>query len=112
MSNYKETTGTGTTWRRSNQVIINNEYTGPKTIMFFEEDVAIVGDRLLKTPAGMLRSTFDSEYLIQLRDLETGEKTGNVIPQSLVYQALHSLYLDLAERRDANPEGLTEMFPG
>jgi hypothetical protein len=100
MANYQETTGTGTAWRRAKQVVINNDYLGPKKIMFFEEDVVVLGDRVYKTSAEMVNSDYDPTYLIPLRDPETGEKTGNVISQALLYQALSSLYVDLAEKRD------------
>ena len=100
MSNYQETTGSGTAWRRAKQVIINNNYVGPKNVMFFEEDVVLLGDKVFKTEAGMVSSDFDPTYLIQLRDPETGEKTGNVISQAMLYQALSSFYIDLAEKRD------------
>jgi hypothetical protein len=100
MANYKEQTGSGTSWTRAKQVIINNEYAGNKNITFFEENIAQLGDKIFKTESGILSTRFDPEYLISLRNPETGEKTGNVILQSLVYQALYSLYLDLAEARD------------
>lgn len=103
MSNYKETTETGTAWRRARQVLIKNDYDSPqKTIIFTEEDIVSIGDRVIKTDAGMLVATYAPENLISLRDPNTGEKTGNVILQSLVYQALYSLYLETAENRDQN----------
>lgn len=104
MANYKEQTGSGTSWTRAKQVIINNNYNSTKNILFFEEDIATVGDKVFQSSAGMVTAAFDPEYLINLRDPQTGEKTGNVIPQSVIYQAIYSLYLDLAEARDAQVE--------
>ena len=100
MANYKEQTGSGTSWTRAKQVIINNNYNSAKNIVFFEEDIATVGDKVFQTNAGMLNTPFNAQALINLRDPETGEKTGNVLPQALIYQAIYSLYLDLAEARD------------
>jgi hypothetical protein len=104
MANYQETTGSGTSWRRAKQVLIKNPLdTSQKPIMFFEEDVAIVGDKQFTSEGHIVSTNYDPEYPINLRDPETGEKTGNVVTQALVYQALYSLYLDLAERRDSKP---------
>lgn len=106
MANYKETTGTGTTWRRAKQVIIKNDINAvQKSIMFFEEDIANIGDKIFSNDAGILQTNYDPSYVINLRNPQTGERTGNVITQALVYQALYSLYLDTAELRD-NPVDL------
>lgn len=104
MANYKEQTGTGTTWKRANQVIIKNNLNATKNILFFEEDVIQLADKIVQADAGFLSSTYDSAAIINLRDPNTGERTGNTVPQALVYQALYSLYIDLAELRDLNPE--------
>ena len=111
MANYKETTGTGTSWKRARQVIINNNYSGTKNIMFFEEDIAELGGNVFRTDAGLVTTTFDAEAIIPLRDPETGERTGNVISQALVYQALYSLYLDLAESRDVTAQNPVPTIP-
>lgn len=100
MANYKEQTGSGTSWTRAKQVIINNNYNSTKNILFFEEDIATVGDKVFQTSAGMVSTPFDPQGVISLRDLGTGERTGNVISQATIYQAIYSLYLDLAEARD------------
>ena len=100
MANYNEQTGSGTSWTRAKQVIINNNYNTTKNIVFFEEDIATVGDKVFQSNAGMLTAQFNPQGIINLRDLQTGERTGNVVSQALVYQAIYSLYLDLAEARD------------
>jgi hypothetical protein len=108
MANYKETTGTGTTWRRAKQVLIKNDIgSAPKPILFFEEDVANIGGKTFANDAGLLQTNYNPEYVINLRNPQTGEPTGNVITQALVYQALYSLYLDVAQLRD-NPVDLGE----
>jgi len=106
MANYKETTAEGTTWRRSKQVVINNDLgPTPKPIIFMEEDVAVIGDNEFHTNRGSISALYNPDELINLRDPETGEKTGVMMKQSMVYLALYSLYLDCAEIRDieANP---------
>lgn len=100
MANYKETTGTATGWRRAKQVVINNPYQDQKNILFFEEDIAILDEKVFKSESGMLKATYDPTKLIGLRNPDTGELTGSTISQGLVYQALYSLYISLAEARD------------
>jgi hypothetical protein len=101
MANYKETTAEGTTWRRAKQVIINNDFGPlPKPIVFMEEDLAIIGDNEFHTNRGSISTVYNPDELINLRDPETGEKTGVMMQQSKVYLALYSLYLDSAEIRD------------
>lgn len=116
MSNYKETTGAGTTWRRAKQVLIRNDINSDKKpIMFFEEDLANVGGKNFTNDVGVIQTNYNPEYVINLRDPQTGERTGNVITQALVYQALYSLYLDTAELRDGqvveNPENIFGVNP-
>lgn len=105
MANYKETTSMATGWRRAKQVIINNPYEEQKSIVFFEEDIAVLDGKVFKSESGVLKTIYDPAQVIGLRDPQTGELTGNTIPQSLVYQALYSLYLSLAESRDASVNG-------
>lgn len=105
MANYKETTAEGTVWRRAKQVNISNYLEDiPKPIVFMEEDVAVIGQQKFYTNRGTVQTTYDPEYLINLRDPETGEKTGVVVKQSMIYLALYSLYLDCAEARDAEQD--------
>lgn len=111
MANYQETTSPSTTWKRANQVIINNPLGSntPKLIRFFEETVVVVGENTFQASAGNVSTLYKPDSVINLRDPATGQKTGNVVNQSLVYQALYSLYLDIAEARDAGvatPDGL------
>lgn len=101
MANYKETKAEGTVWRRAKQVNVSNYLEDiPKPIVFMEEDVAVIGEEQFHTNRGSVQTVYDPEYLINLRDPETGEKTGVVVKQSMIYLALYSLYLDCAEARD------------
>lgn len=118
MANYRETTAEGTSWRRAKQVAIYNplEAIASKDILFFEEDVVVIGDKTFHTDSGIVKAVYDPEGVVQLRNPQTGELTGDTIEQKVVYQALFSMYLDAAEARDAptimqltppNPTGLT-----
>lgn len=118
MANYRETTAEGTSWRRARQVAISNplDANSIKEILFFEEDVATLGDKTFHTDSGIVKAVYEPDAVINLRNPQTGEFTGNTLLQKEVYQALFSLYLDAAEARDApaimqfsepNPTGLT-----
>ena len=102
MANYKETSGSGTSWIRANRVMILNplEAEIPKQISFFEETVAKIGDSTIKSESGYVPTYYSPDKLIELIDPKTGEPTGETILQSKVYQALYSLYLAAAQQRD------------
>jgi len=102
MANYKETSGSGTSWTRANRVMILNplEAEIPKQILFFEETVAKVGDTIIKSESGYVPTYYSADKSIPLLDPKTGEPTGETILQSQVYQALYSLYLAAAQQRD------------
>jgi len=102
MANYKETTGPATAWTRANRVMILNPFEAniPKQISFFEETVVQVDDTVIKSDSGYCSTYFSEDKLLELRDPQTGEKTGETIAQSKIYQAIYSLYLDTAENRD------------
>jgi hypothetical protein len=118
MANYREATAEGTSWRRAKQVAIYNplEANAVKDILFFEEDVATIGDRVFHTDSGIIKIAYNPDGVIELMNPETNLPTGKTILQKEVYQALFSLYLAAAEARDApsimqltppNPTGLT-----
>ena len=102
MANYKQTTGPATAWTRANRVMILNplESNIPKQISFFEETVVEVDGNVIKSDSGYCSAYYSEDKPIELRNPETGEKTGEIIQQSKVYQAIYSLYLDAAESRD------------
>jgi hypothetical protein len=80
----------------------------PKQISFFEETVVEVDGNVIKSDSGYCSAYFSADKLIELRDPETGEKTGETIQQSKVYQAIYSLYLDAAESRDIQKASLQQ----
>lgn len=103
MPNYKETTGEAVSWRRAKQVTVYNPVnaSAQKRIVFIEEDVVSLGETVLTKDAGFCETVFNKDSLINLRDPNTGELTGNTISQGIIYQALYSLYMSSAEARDA-----------
>jgi len=113
MPNYNQTTGSATSWTRSNRVMILNplEADIPKQILFFEEKVVQVDSNTFKSDSGYVTTNFLSDQVIELRNPQTGEKTGETIQQSKVYQAIYSLYLSTAEARDAQEQALAEQSP-
>jgi len=102
MANYKEVTGSGTSWTRANRVMILNplEPEIPKQISFFEEIVAQVDGTIIKSESGYIPTYYSADKPIQMLDPSTGEPTGETILQSKVYQAIYSLYLAAAQQRD------------
>lgn len=100
MSNYQQTEAPGTAWRRCHKVILDNPINGTRSALFLEQEVAVVGDRTIASEAGHCQSSFDPSAYVFLRDIETGELTGDYVTQGYIYQLLHSLYLGVAENRD------------
>jgi hypothetical protein len=102
MANYKEVTGSGTSWTRANRVMILNplEPEIPKQISFFEEIIAQVDGTTIRSEVGYVPVYYSADKPIELLDPKTGEPTGETILQSKVYQALYSLYLAAAQQRD------------
>jgi len=102
MANYKEITGTGTSWRRAKKVIIDNPAHSslPKTALFIEEDAVSINEKIISTDAGSVTAYFNPQDGIELRDPQTGEKTGVIVGQTYLYQLLYSLYMQTAENRD------------
>ena len=102
MPNYNQTTGSATSWTRANRVMILNplEADIPKQILFFEEKVVQVDNNTFKSDSGYVTTNFLSDQVIELLNPQTGEKTGETIQQSKVYQAIYSMYIAAAQARD------------
>lgn len=99
--NYRQTEGTATTWRRSSQVQILNPWGGIPSIRFSEEDVANVNGQDIKMPLMFsVNAEFHSAAEIPLINPETGESLGKSATHEDLYVLLHSLYIQLAARRD------------
>lgn len=100
MSDESEALG-ATMWRRAKQLIISNPNVGEKYVLFIEEDiVSLTNGAIIAQDCGTIKSTYDPNKMINLRDLETKQPTGFVISQAMVYQALASIYMDLVDARN------------
>ena len=101
MADYKETTIDGTAWQRAGQIVIENTYEGLPVVQYVEESALKIGEQVYRNRVGVLQYTVDPLAVIELRDPETLELTGDSIPVALVHQALLSDYINRAEERDA-----------
>lgn len=104
MANYQETSATASAWRRCNKILIENMLDYPNSIIMFEEDVVSIGGKTIKSEVGALRAKFDPEANVLLRDPSTGELTGAIMPEAIVYQTLYSFYMAKALERDAQTQ--------
>lgn len=98
--NYREQTETGTSWRRCHEVHIYNPLDGAKTVRMDEQDVVSFNGKSVSMNAGYISKVFDPAGEIVLLDPETGQPTGETMPQAALYQALYSLYMQYATERD------------
>lgn len=103
MSNYKETSITGTKWVRCGTIQIVNPYQRTPAVQFIEEQVTSLGEgeEPLFAAAGSICVQFDPAKVIQLRDPITGNLLDQTITYGEVYAMLYSAYMDAAEKRDA-----------
>ena len=85
-------------------VIIRNPLEGTKSISFREELVGLLGTETVRRDAGEVAESFtpeNSTTSFQLLHTDTGAILGTATYQDL-YVMLSSLYLALAEKRDAS----------
>lgn len=105
MANYQETAESGTSWVRATSVHIHNPLGGTPSISFEEEQVLVVGDKTFRNGYGnmvnRLHKTFDPSGFINLRHPVTGQLIGQTVTHEQLYVLLHSLYMEMAEARDA-----------
>lgn len=99
--NYRESTGSATSWRRANCVIITNPLNNlaAASVSFTEEDVMQKGDFIVTRPAEGISATFDPNGTFDLLDPATGAVIRQVTHMEL-YTILYSLYISLAVERD------------
>jgi hypothetical protein len=102
MADYKEQTVSGTSWQRAWQILIANPLGGIPTVRYDEEQVINLDSEQVRksVEGGGIGYTIDPEGIIELRDPETLELTGETIPVATVHQALFSDYINRAIARD------------
>jgi hypothetical protein len=102
MSNYNETTETGTMWTRPVRLSIENplDPSQKKYIRYFEENVVNIAGKTLHEPTTYLDVNYSPNEEIVIRDMETGQPTPIRTTHQYLYQILYSLYRNKAEARD------------
>lgn len=102
MPNYQEQPITGSKWRRSHFVSIENPLAGERAVTFHEQIARQTDDGLASfEDAGSLRQPFtDPSVVFDLRSPVDDSLLGSTATYEEVYVILHSLYLHLASQRD------------
>ena len=104
MREYKETDISGRQYTRCKGVQIINELGNPvRTILFHEEEVAVIGDKHLSTPLGAVLNnlTADNGHTeFDIIDFNTMQPTGQKATYNDAYALMASLYLHSAQKRD------------
>lgn len=95
-------------YRRSHQLVIDNPLHGNPALTYQEEEIFVHPDgREFHNPQPGMRFEYDpavnANFEITLIDPATNQPTGGTITAAAVYQALYSLYFQLATTRDAAP---------
>lgn len=106
--NYKQATLEGTSYQRCKSLRIENPHASLQqtpTAVFVEESVIQSGGQTFLLDGGVCRAEFSTTAAIELRDPQTGEKTGQTMTHAELYQALYSLYLQTAIERDGYAPG-------
>ena len=107
MQNYKETNVTGTSYVRACEVTVSNVLDGYKGIMYVEEEVSVLGEKIMRENVGALHQEFTAENAsteFPLLNPVTNEPIGATATFQDVYVLLFSLYYHLAAQRDAANE--------
>lgn len=97
MINLDKITTNGVTWTRCNRVILENPYGEEKSCKFFLEDIVSINNTTVKTDRGMIQKAYNPEETIPLRNLDTGEPTGETVTHQYLYQILQSLFVKTAQ---------------
>lgn len=113
MADYKETTISGNSWTRCKKIEIFNSYNKTPYIYFHEETRMNVNDEIIGVPKDYILTKFQPENIIELRNPETMEKTGDTITQLDLYTILYSAYIQEALKRDEKnaPPEIPEPLP-
>ena len=109
---YQQQPITGEARQRARAIYIRNPISGVPSISYEEERIAEVDGQIIQLPLKLpptirgprdpqLGGQVDLSGEIALRDVSTGELTGQTVPTALIYQALYSDYLNRAFERDA-----------
>ncbi len=100
LTKYTEAEGTASTWTRCTRAFINNPLNSTATVTFYEEDVVSLGDKVISAERGSVSKQFSPTGIIEIRDPDTGELTGDTVSHLYLYNILYSLYINEALLRD------------
>lgn len=101
MSLYAQENIVGNRYKRAATIVINNPLGGQPTVIYNEEWVVLHNNVPVFTKSdAVVSGNINIGDTIALRDLVTGELTGETVPILLVYQALYSDYMNRAIARD------------
>lgn len=107
VKNYKETEVSGSSYVRAREVVVSNVLDGYKGIMYVEEEVSILGNKIMRENVGAIHQEFTAENAgteFPLLNPITNELIGATATFQDVYVLLFSLYYHMAELRDAANE--------
>jgi hypothetical protein len=105
MANYNESNVNSTSYQRAKSATITNTYGKNPEIMFSEELVVVLPDGAAHRDLGNVFGTFTPENkdtTFTLIDQATGNASSNTMTFGELYNAIRSLYLHLATKRDAD----------
>jgi hypothetical protein len=105
MADYKETTVTCNKWQRAFRIVIENPYNSEKTVTFSEEEAIDIEGEVVTRPVGTLRIAFNPTETFPGLDPNTNLEVGREVTHAEVYALLYSLYMHLANQRDAQLQG-------
>lgn len=83
--NYNESTASGTSWQRAVRVVVENPYQAVPSIVFVEEVVYSIGEKVIKEPCCTVSTAMNPADPLHLE----------------IYTKLNELYVLLREQRDA-----------
>lgn len=87
----------GESYRRCNQVVIDNPLSGPPSISFGQETIIGTGSgQVAHIPLQPINMDFDANNVITIINPETGEPTGGTIAIAEVYALIYSAYIATA----------------
>ena len=102
MANYQQADVTGASWVRANRIVIENPLDGVPNIQFAEEKAVLIGTDMLRSPFGAVTENLTNPATsFPILNPMTGEDTGTTATHGDIYVLLHSLYINLATKRDA-----------
>jgi hypothetical protein len=104
MTDYNESTVSGTQYTRCHRIVIENPMSGDKYVRFYEEDAINIPDDMpirRERPAPLGLRFDDPATEIPLRNPETWALTGETVTMGALYIAIASAYWMTAEARDA-----------